>query len=63
VAEFDRRGWVRNLANYWVMGWDRCKLRWCTGLGEDDRCSVLENSPLLCHLATRKEELFKIGVV
>jgi hypothetical protein len=32
-------------------------------LVEDDRCSVLENNPLSCHLATREEELFKIGAV
>jgi hypothetical protein len=32
-------------------------------LGEDDRRSVLENSPLSRHLATRKEEHFKIGAV
>jgi hypothetical protein len=33
MAEFDRCGWVRSLVNYRVMGWDRCKLWWCTGLG------------------------------
>jgi hypothetical protein len=31
VVEFDRRAWVSSLANYRVMGWDRCKLYWCTG--------------------------------
>jgi hypothetical protein len=43
--------------------WVRPYLRYYLGLGEDDRHSVLENSPLSCHLATRKEELLKIGVV
>jgi hypothetical protein len=33
------------------------------GLVEDDRHSVLENSPVLHHFATREEELFKIGMV
>jgi hypothetical protein len=33
------------------------------GLGEDDRCGILENSPLSRHPATQKEELLKIGMV
>jgi hypothetical protein len=33
------------------------------GLSEDDRCSVLDNCPLSHHLATRQEELLKIGAV
>jgi hypothetical protein len=43
--------------------WVRTYLRYFLRLGEDDRRSVLENSPLSRHLATRKEELLKIGVV
>jgi hypothetical protein len=31
------------------------------GLGEDDRCSISENSPLLHHLTTQEEELSDIG--
>jgi hypothetical protein len=30
---------------------------------EDDRCSVLENSPVPRHFIMREEELFKIGVL
>jgi hypothetical protein len=30
---------------------------------EDDRCSILENNPLLCHLTMREEELSKISDV
>jgi hypothetical protein len=30
---------------------------------EDDRCSILENSPLSHHLTTREEELSEIGDV
>jgi hypothetical protein len=41
----------------------RLNLRRYLGLHEDDRCSVLENSSMSRHLATRKEELFKIGTV
>jgi hypothetical protein len=33
MVEFDRRGWVKSLANYWAMGWGRCNLWWCMGLG------------------------------
>jgi hypothetical protein len=33
------------------------------GLGEDNHRSVLENHPLSRYLATRKEELLKIGAV
>jgi hypothetical protein len=43
--------------------WVRPYLRYSLGLCEDDQCSVLENSPLSRHLATRKKELLKIGVV
>jgi hypothetical protein len=32
-------------------------------LGEDDRRSVFEKSPLSRHFTTREEKLFKIGVV
>jgi hypothetical protein len=47
----ERRRWVRPYLGYHL------------GLGEDDRCSVLENRPLSRHLAMRKEELFKIDAV
>jgi hypothetical protein len=33
------------------------------GLVEDDRYSVLENSPVSRHFAMREEELFKIGML
>jgi hypothetical protein len=33
------------------------------GLVEDDRHSVLENSPVSRHFAMREEELFKIGML
>jgi hypothetical protein len=43
--------------------WVRSYLERCLGLGEDNRHSVLENSPLSCHFTTRDEEFFKIGAV
>jgi hypothetical protein len=43
--------------------WVRPYLGYYLGLVEDDRSSVLENSPVSHHLATREEELFKIGAV
>jgi hypothetical protein len=43
--------------------WARSYLRYYHKLGQDDRRSVLENSPLSRHLAMRKEELLKIGMV
>jgi hypothetical protein len=43
----------------WVRSYLRCYLI----LLEDDRCGVLENTPLLRHFTKREEELFKIGVV
>jgi hypothetical protein len=43
----ERRRWVRSYLK----------------LGDDDRHGVLENSPLSCHFAMRKEGLFMIGVV
>ncbi len=30
---------------------------------EDDRCSILDNGPLLRHLTTQEEELSEIGEV
>jgi hypothetical protein len=47
----ERRWWVRPYLRYYLR------------LDEDDRRSVLEDSPLSRHLATWKEELFKIGTV
>jgi hypothetical protein len=47
----ERRRWVNPYLGYYL------------GLGEDDRCSVLESRPLSRHLTTQKEELFKIGAV
>jgi hypothetical protein len=47
----ERRRWVRPYLRYYLR------------LGEDDRSSVHENSPLSCLLAMRNEELFKIGAV
>jgi hypothetical protein len=43
--------------------WIRSYLRYYLGLVEDNRCSILKNSPLPCHLTTQKEELSKIGNV
>jgi hypothetical protein len=43
----------------WVRLYLGCYLR----LVEDDRHSILENSPMSRHFATREEELFKISVV
>jgi hypothetical protein len=43
----------------WVRPYLGCYLR----LIEDDRCSILENSPLLHHFATRDEELLEINEV
>jgi hypothetical protein len=40
VAVFDRRGWVRRLVNYQVIGWGRCKLRWCMCLEVASRVRV-----------------------
>jgi hypothetical protein len=51
LSVIERRRWVRPYLGCYL------------GLGEDDRRSVLENTPLSCHLATRKEELLKIGMV
>jgi hypothetical protein len=47
----ERRWWVRSYLGHYLR------------LGKDDRCGVLENSFLSCHLATREEELLKIDVV
>jgi hypothetical protein len=43
--------------------WVRLYLRRYLVLGEDDRRSVFEKSPLSRHFTTREEKLFKIGVV
>jgi hypothetical protein len=43
--------------------WVRPYLEYYLKLVEDDRHSILENSHMSRHLATRNEELFKIGVV
>jgi hypothetical protein len=45
------------------MHWIRSYLGYYHRLGEDNRRSVLENSPLSRHLATQKEELFKISAI
>jgi hypothetical protein len=47
----ERRWWVRPYLGHYLR------------LGEDDQRGVLENSSLSHHLATREEELLKIGVV
>jgi hypothetical protein len=46
-----RERWVRSYLGYYLE------------LVEDGRRSVLENSPVSRHLATREEELFMIGAV
>jgi hypothetical protein len=43
--------------------WVRPYLGYYLSLVKDDRCSILENSPMPCHFATQEEELFKIGAV
>jgi hypothetical protein len=43
--------------------WLRPYLGYYLGLVEDNRCSVPENSHVLCHLVKREEELFKIDAV
>jgi hypothetical protein len=43
--------------------WVRPYLEYYLRLVEDDRCSISENSPLLCHFTTHEEELFEIGTV
>jgi hypothetical protein len=43
--------------------WVRPYLRYYLRLVEDDRCSILENSPMPHHFAAREEELFKIDAV
>jgi hypothetical protein len=43
----------------WVKPYLGCYLR----LIEDDRYSILENSPLPRHFATQEEELFEVGAV
>jgi hypothetical protein len=47
----ERRRWVRSYLGYYLR------------LGENDWRSVLEKCPLSRHLATRMEELLKIGMV
>jgi hypothetical protein len=47
----EKRHWIRSYLGYYHR------------LGEDNRRSVLENSPLSRHLATQKEELFKISAI
>jgi hypothetical protein len=43
--------------------WVRPYLGYYLGFVEDDRRSVLENSLVSRHLATREEDLIKIGAV
>jgi hypothetical protein len=42
--------------------WVRLYLGFYLRLVEDDRCSILENSPMSHHFTTQEEELFNIGV-
>jgi hypothetical protein len=43
--------------------WVRPYLGYYLRLVEDDRCSILENSPLSRHLTTREEEISEISDV
>jgi hypothetical protein len=43
--------------------WVRPYLGYYLELMEDDRCSILDNGPLLRHLTTQEEELSEISVV
>jgi hypothetical protein len=43
--------------------WVKPYLGYYLGFVEDNRRSVLENSPVSRHLTTREEDLIKIGVV
>jgi hypothetical protein len=43
--------------------WVRPCLGYYLGPVEDDRRSILENSPMSHHFTMREEELFKIGMV
>jgi hypothetical protein len=43
--------------------WVRPYLGYYLGLVEDDQCGILDNNPMSCHITSREEELFNIGVV